>query len=86
MKRIDLEIGGMTCAGCGEHVADALRSVDGARSVELDDWTDGRAAVTAHDNVDPEALETAVGEVGYAARVSSERSPKSDASSSPPDN
>ena len=85
MKRIDLEIGGMTCAGCGEHVADALRSVDGARSVELDDWTDGRAAVTAHDNVDPEALETAVGEAGYAARVSSERSPKSDASSSPPD-
>jgi mercuric reductase len=86
MKQIDLEIGGMTCAGCGEHVADALRSVDGARSVELDDWTDGRAAVTAHDNVDPEALETAVGEAGYAARVSSERSPKSDASSSPPDN
>ena len=85
MKQIDLEIDGMTCAGCGEHVADALRSVDGARSVELDDWTDGRAAVTAHDNVDPEALETAVGEAGYAARVSSERSPRSDASSSPPD-
>ena len=73
MKQIDLEIDGMTCAGCGEHVADALRSVDGARSVELDDWTDGRAAVSARNDIDPEALEAAVDEAGYDAHVSSKR-------------
>ncbi|WP_103027837.1 mercury(II) reductase [Salinibacter altiplanensis] len=72
MKQIDLEIDGMTCAGCGEHVAEALRSVDGVESVQLDDWTDGHAAASARDDVDPKALEAAIGEAGYDAHVSHE--------------
>lgn len=84
MTEFELKIDGMTCAGCGEHVAEALRGVDGAERVQLDDWTDGRASVTARDTTDPEALEEAVDEAGYAAHVTSERPAEPAASSSPP--
>ncbi|MEF8940011.1 MAG: cation transporter, partial [Salinivenus sp.] len=82
MSEFELEIEGMTCAGCGEHVADALRSIDGVERVHLDDWTDGRASVTAHEDVSPEVLEGAVEEAGYTAHVSSKRPTETAASPS----
>ena len=74
MKQLDLEIDGMTCAGCGEHVAEALRGVEGVEAVHLDDWTEGRASVTAADEVDPDDVTAAVAEAGYSASVMSRRS------------
>lgn len=73
MKQLDLEIDGMTCAGCGEHVAEALRGVEGVETIHLDDWTEGRASVTATDEVDPDDVTAAVGEAGYSASVTSRR-------------
>ncbi|MFB6249323.1 MAG: mercury(II) reductase [Salinibacter sp.] len=73
MQRFDLRIEGMTCAGCGTHVAEALRGVDGVEAVRLGDWTEGRASVTAND-VAPDDLTAAVAEAGYAASVGPRRS------------
>jgi len=74
MKQFDLEIEGMTCAGCGEHVADALRGVAGVEEVRLDDWTEGRASVTAAGDLPPGDLTAAVAEAGYSASVTRRRS------------
>ncbi len=83
MQQLDLEIEGMTCAGCGETVAQALRDVEGVEEVRLDDWTEGRASVTAADNVDPDDLRIAVADAGYSASVPS---PRSEVPGSPPEN
>jgi mercuric reductase len=77
MQQFDLEIEGMTCAGCGEHVADALRGVEGIETVRMDDWTEGRASVTTERGVDPEALTAAVADAGYTAHVEAVRSSSS---------
>ena len=74
MKQFDLEIDGMTCAGCGDNVAEALRGVEGVEDVHLDDWTEGRASVTAAGEVDPDDVTAAVAEAGYSASVTSRRS------------
>jgi len=69
MTEFELEIDGMTCAGCGEHVAEALRAAEGAREVRLGDWTEGRAVVLASDDTDPDALTSALAGTGYTAHV-----------------
>lgn len=73
MQQFDVEIEGMTCAGCGDTVAEALRSVEGVEEVRLDDWTEGRASVTAA-AVAPGDLTVAVAEAGYSASVERRRS------------
>jgi mercuric reductase len=77
MQQFDLEIEGMTCAGCGEHVAGALRGVEGVDTVRMGDWTEGRASVTTERGVDPEALTVAVADAGYTAHVETVRSSSS---------
>jgi len=85
MKQLELEIDGMTCADCGEHVAEALRSVDGVEAVHLDDWTDRRATVVAHDDTDPETVIAALDETSYTAHVETRTpTPSSFSSVSPP--
>ena len=74
MQQFDLEIEGMTCAGCGDPVADALRGVEGVETVRMGDWTEGRASVTTKRGVDPEALTAAVADTGYTAHVEIVRS------------
>lgn len=64
----------MTCAGCGDHVADALRGVDGVETVRMGDWTEGRASVTTERGVVPEDLTAAVADAGYTAHVETARS------------
>lgn len=73
MYQFDLNIDGMTCAGCGERVAEALRGIDGVEDVQLDDWTEGRAAVIAERDVDSDAVTAAVAEAGYTAHVTTHR-------------
>jgi len=74
MKQFVLEIDGMTCAGCGEQVAEALRGVEGVEAVRLDDWTEGRVSVTAAGEVAPDDVIGAVAEAGYSASVASRHS------------
>jgi mercuric reductase len=83
MQQFDLEIEGMTCAGCGDTVTEALRGVEGIKEVHLDDWTEGWAYVTAADNVDLDDLSVAVAEAGYSASIKSRRS---EAPAPPPEN
>ncbi|MGH8111780.1 MAG: FAD-dependent oxidoreductase, partial [Rhodanobacteraceae bacterium] len=65
-----LEISGMTCAGCAEHVKAALERVPGVRQARVS-YLAKQATVTmgAHVRVGTGALEAAVGKAGYQARV-----------------
>jgi len=69
MQTLELHIDGMTCAGCGEHVAEVLRSVDGVEEVQLDDWTARRATVVVRDDTHPEAVTAALDETQYTAHI-----------------
>ncbi len=61
-----LQIEGMTCASCADHVRDALRNVPGVRSVSVS-YPDRLAKVTADEGTTPTALTAAVAAAGYKA-------------------
>ena len=65
--RVSLTIGGMTCPNCVRHVRQALQSVAGVESVEVD-LASGRAEVTrAGNGLDLKTLVAAVDRAGYTA-------------------
>ena len=84
MQQFDLEFERMTCAGCVEHVSEALRSVDGVEEVRMGDWADRRATVVAHDDTDPEAVAAALDETNYTAHVEARTPTLSSSSASSP--
>jgi mercuric reductase len=61
-----LQIEGMTCASCAEHVRDALKNVPGVRSVSVS-YPDRLAKVTIDEGTAPTALTAAVAAAGYKA-------------------
>ena len=61
-----LQIEGMTCASCADHVRDALRNVPGVRSVSVS-YPDRLAKVTIDEDTAPSALTAAVAAAGYKA-------------------
>jgi mercuric reductase len=61
--RVRLPVAGMTCDGCNEHVAGALRSA-GAAEVAAD-WRLGEATFAIGDDVDRDQLTGAVRAAGY---------------------
>lgn len=61
-----LQIEGMTCASCAEHVRDALKNVPGVRSVSVS-YPDRLAKVTVDEGTAPTALTAAVAAAGYKA-------------------
>ncbi len=63
----ELTIEGMTCGHCKAAVEEALRGVDGVRTVQVD--LEGGAAQVEGGDVD--ALVAAVAEEGYQARPAS---------------
>jgi copper chaperone CopZ len=64
-ERLELTIGGMTCANCERHVADALRSVPGTLSANVTLAT-GQATVEAiPGTVSIAGLKRAVEDAGY---------------------
>lgn len=69
MTEIRLKIMGMTCGGCVSSVQEALAGVDAVDTVSVD-LESGRGRVTAEsDNLDPNALLTAVKLAGFQAEV-----------------
>lgn len=68
-QQISLRIGGMTCAHCAEHVAQALEVMAGVRQVDLPGWRATHATVTADANVSTDVLTQAVQAAGYTAIV-----------------
>lgn len=63
MGTIELQIEGMSCAGCGERLEAGLAGVDGVRSARADHEA-GRVRVEATET-DEAALRAAVEELGY---------------------
>ena len=63
MKRLELGVGGMSCAACSARVEKALNAVPGVKAtVELDNK---RALVECDASVTDKALTDAVVEAGY---------------------
>ncbi|HEC22868.1 MAG TPA: mercury(II) reductase [Chloroflexi bacterium] len=73
VEKITLEVRGMTCDSCAEHVEKALRSVPGVREAHVPGWQSGRAEVQASSEVPAEALTDAVRQAGYQASVKERR-------------
>jgi mercuric reductase len=62
-----LQIDGMTCASCAEHVRDALKSVPGVRSVSVS-YAGRTAELELDAPISPSTLTAAVATAGYRAR------------------
>ncbi|MBX3005590.1 MAG: mercury(II) reductase [Anaerolineales bacterium] len=68
-KKLDLDVRGMTCATCPNHVERALSQVEGVKSVDIPNWQSSKATVIAEAEVSEEALTASVERAGYHARV-----------------
>jgi Cu+-exporting ATPase len=66
-NRIDLDIGGMTCASCAARIAKRLNKLDGVEATV--NYATERATVTAGPGTTTDDLVAAVEAVGYTARV-----------------
>ncbi len=72
MQKITLGIEGMMCGMCESHVNDAIRKIEGVKSVESS-HSKKQSVVTASDEVSVESIEKAVASLGYTVtNVSSE--------------
>ncbi|HFD39375.1 MAG TPA: mercury(II) reductase [Anaerolineae bacterium] len=73
--QIELDVRGMTCPGCAQHVSRALAAVPGVQNVDVPGWQSSRATVEAAPDVADAALVEAVAAAGYRARIVARRSP-----------
>jgi mercuric reductase len=62
-----LKINGMNCEACAAHVTNALQKVAGVTRADVDLQT--ASAIVEHEGTSTEALQNAVAEEGYEARV-----------------
>jgi mercuric reductase len=76
-QHIELQVRGMTCVSCAQHVAHALESVKGVEKAIVPGWQSARARVIADDGVSPTALIEAVAEAGYTAAVQKQEAQQS---------
>jgi P-type Cu+ transporter len=65
--RVDLVIGGMTCASCANRIEKRLNKIDGVTATV--NYATEKANVTYSDGVRPEDLVAAVEKAGYTARL-----------------
>ncbi|BDZ39718.1 cation transporter [Microbacterium suwonense] len=66
-SRIDLEIGGMTCASCAMRIEKKLNRLDGVTATV--NYATEKAQVTADGPLDPALLISTVENAGYTASV-----------------
>ncbi|WP_416047466.1 heavy-metal-associated domain-containing protein [Cupriavidus basilensis] len=71
MKTIELEVQGMTCGSCVNHVTHALEPIDGVSSVTVDLPT-GRVRVAGDLTQGSQPLVAALSAAGYPARLVAE--------------
>ena len=67
METTQLQITGMTCGMCVQHVTQALNKVAGVNSSNVD--LKVGSATVQHEGASPEALLEAVAEAGYEAQI-----------------
>src|SRR5258708_27198003 len=76
-QQIELQVRGMTCVSCAQHVAHALESVAGVEKAIVPSWQAARATVIADEHTSPTALLDAVAQAGYTATVQKQGKRKS---------
>src|SRR6266849_5181385 len=76
-QQIELQVQGMTCISCAQHVAHALESVAGVEKAIVPGWQSARATVIADELTSPTALLDAVAQAGYTATVQKQEKRKS---------
>lgn len=69
IRKVVLQIEGMHCDACVEHVTAALRGLRGVQRVELASWRSPQATVIVSEEVAERELIEAVARAGYRARV-----------------
>jgi copper chaperone CopZ len=63
-----LKVKGMTCPTCAYHVQEAVLSLDGVKTVTIDNWRNGETRVEVKPGtVTPEQIVKAIWEAGYTA-------------------
>jgi mercuric reductase len=77
-KNIELNVSGMTCPSCTNHVSDALNSVEGVEEVNVPGWQENKAFVKVDAGVPETQLLEAVKGAGYSASVRSSTTAKVD--------
>ncbi len=69
MQTIDLDVQGMSCSGCVNHVSTALQAISGVQAVTVD-LANGHVRVTTSAAVTSEALIAALKVADYEAQES----------------
>ena len=64
MKKVKIEIEGMTCASCAGHVEKELNKIEGVSNISVNPVV-GKAFLEADEKVTEEQLRKAVKEAGY---------------------
>jgi len=64
MKKVKINIEGMTCASCASHVEKALSKISGVKNIRVNAVV-GKAFLDAEKNISEEKLRNAVKEAGY---------------------
>lgn len=57
-------IEGMKCMNCVAHATDALKSIEGVKSVNVN-LEKKEAVIKSKDGIDPESIKKAISDVGY---------------------
>lgn len=76
-QHIELQVQGMTCVSCAQHVAHALESVSGVETAIVPGWQSARATVVADEHTSLTAVIDAVARAGYSATVEKQEKRKS---------
>lgn len=87
MNTIDLEVQGMSCASCVNHVTQALKPINGVDDVTVD-LQSGHIRVSGMLDIEPERLVSALAAAGYPAKlagVSASPSPANGPTAAPKD-
>ncbi|OPX86291.1 MAG: Copper-exporting P-type ATPase A [Pelotomaculum sp. PtaB.Bin104] len=75
LEKLNLDIGGMTCAACSARIEKKLRSLPGVESAAVNLATEKAAVEYNPAEINPAALINAVVQIGYKARRASEAAP-----------
>ncbi len=68
-KTIKLEVKGMTCAGCANHISQALQKVEGVLGEDVQYPGDVAFVTFLPDKVNEKAIIAAIEKAGYKARI-----------------
>jgi mercuric reductase len=75
LKKLELDVHGMTCPSCVDHVENALNKIEGVEKVNVPGWQSNKATVSLTDDVDQRELINAVQLAGYKASLKNQKTP-----------